>query len=305
MDARSSLSSFFAVLTTLTTRMADQEKQLRLAAKKGDAASIAHLLQAGTDVNAKDDEHGAHHSRTALMLASRYGHAKIVKLLIDGAADVNMKDNDGNTALSWPSGNGHVDVVRLLLTAGADAKVKDNVGDTPLACARRRNHAEVIALIEGVRQLALSADTAGRAGDGVTSAATDATGPAPSSTPQVRPVVRKGLVANSPFLQRESQGDGGGKQASSSSAAAPATTASAKYGGSSTANTDNKHVVEGADKADFMCKFYYTDRQPPNQPSCPAAGHSSHAWESFIVRQIGTSDMYEHGERCRHCGAVR
>ena len=50
--------------------------------------------------------------------ASREGHVFMVKLLLDAGADVNAKDNEGFTPLRYARMEGHPDVVELLKTAG-------------------------------------------------------------------------------------------------------------------------------------------------------------------------------------------
>jgi hypothetical protein len=54
------------------------------------------LIEAGADVNAKDDE-----GLTPLMIAAHYSTPEMVTLLIDAGADVNAKDDDGQTPLMY------------------------------------------------------------------------------------------------------------------------------------------------------------------------------------------------------------
>src|SRR5580765_5864015 len=103
-----------------TPASSSQADALAEAARKGDAATVAKLLDAGVDVNTKF-RYGA----TALSYACDHGQLDVVKLLLDRGADVNVKDSFyGATPLAWAVRPAmgrkpqHVDVVRLLLAKG-------------------------------------------------------------------------------------------------------------------------------------------------------------------------------------------
>ncbi|VTO85334.1 unnamed protein product [Fusarium graminearum] len=60
-----------------------------------------------------------------LFLAAKKGDEKIIMSLLEAGVDVNMKDEKGRTPLSWAATNGHSDVVRALLRSGADIGASD------------------------------------------------------------------------------------------------------------------------------------------------------------------------------------
>jgi ankyrin repeat protein len=98
-----------ALLISATSLAADDAKDLRKAAEKGDVAKVHRLLAQGADANAKDDK-----GVTALMLAAGKGHAEIVQALLDAGADAEAKDNQGLTAAMRAECGGFADIVRLL-----------------------------------------------------------------------------------------------------------------------------------------------------------------------------------------------
>ena len=66
--------------------------------------------------------------QTALMLAVSHGRLDMVRMLMEAGADVNMRDEDGSTALMCASEHGHTEIVKLLLAhPDIDPTLTDNV----------------------------------------------------------------------------------------------------------------------------------------------------------------------------------
>ena len=86
------------------------------AAFGGHIETVETLLDAGVDVNAKDDD-GATSLMYSLLVRA---DADLVKLLLDAGADVSKKSNDGWMALMLAEEDGHTEVVELLKQAGAN-----------------------------------------------------------------------------------------------------------------------------------------------------------------------------------------
>jgi Ankyrin repeats (3 copies) len=81
----------------------------------GNIKWVRVLIKSGINLNIKHEFYGW----TALHLAAKSGKLDIVKALINAGADLNTKDNDGLTALHWVARDGNFDIVKILMKAGA------------------------------------------------------------------------------------------------------------------------------------------------------------------------------------------
>ena len=149
------------------------------AAAFGNVEILKLLLDAGADVNARNDfdatallwgardpekswlliERGANvnarskQGRTPLMLASlRPGGSETVALMLEKGADPKVKDGRGDTALGLAATIGEVETMRLLLAKGADPAAANNKGERPIILATKSKCAEAVSLLlqEGV-----------------------------------------------------------------------------------------------------------------------------------------------------------
>ena len=71
-----------------------------VAAFGGHTATVQNLLDAGADINAKDDNEG----QTALMFAASGGHTATIQALLDAGVNVDAKTKRGVTALVMTEG---------------------------------------------------------------------------------------------------------------------------------------------------------------------------------------------------------
>jgi outer membrane protein assembly factor BamB len=109
------MTLLFTVLLLFVQVVPPSAEELFDAARRGDRARVAQLIEAGFDVNAK-----ARYDATALMFAADRGHLEIVRLLVERGADVNAADTFYKfTALGMALMNGHRDVAKYLLQHGA------------------------------------------------------------------------------------------------------------------------------------------------------------------------------------------
>ena len=86
-------------------------------------AQITKLIEAGADLNAKDDD-----GMTALMLTARYNpNPEVIKALVDAGADINVKDNNGETAKYHAGWNDNPEIQKMAdtLLFASDNPTKD------------------------------------------------------------------------------------------------------------------------------------------------------------------------------------
>jgi outer membrane protein assembly factor BamB len=139
---RRTLGGLSILLLAGVAAAADGPDALWDAARRGDAAAVRKLLDAGVDANAKTP-YGA----TALFFAADKGHVEVVKELIRGKANVNAKDTFYNaTPLTWAAMRDRAGVVRELLAAGAEG------GNDILLMGARSGSIELVrAAVEGAK----------------------------------------------------------------------------------------------------------------------------------------------------------
>jgi ankyrin repeat protein len=97
------------LVAVLTLVLAGCNGQLFRAAKEGKLAGAKDALEAGADVNAREN------SWTPLFLAAYNGQAEMTTLLIKAGADVNARDDKGETPLYFAAQEGHAEVAALLI----------------------------------------------------------------------------------------------------------------------------------------------------------------------------------------------
>ncbi|HSO75515.1 MAG TPA: ankyrin repeat domain-containing protein [Blastocatellia bacterium] len=110
----------------------DPERNLVLAALKGNTGRVIELLDAGSDPDARDGQ-----GRTPLLEAAFGGHSTTVSALIRAGANPNARDADGWTPLMEAASKGRVDIVKKLVAANADVNARNRLGQTALEVVAR------------------------------------------------------------------------------------------------------------------------------------------------------------------------
>ncbi len=100
---------------------------LQTAVISGNLEAVKQHIEAGTDLNKKDQMSGS----TPLMSAATFNKPAIVKALINANADLNLKNNEGSTALHAAAFFCRIEIVQMLMDAKADKTLKNKYGATP------------------------------------------------------------------------------------------------------------------------------------------------------------------------------
>jgi len=82
--------------TTPSPQPPGADQRLLDAALDGNLSGVRSALDAGANVNARNDHH-----QTPLMIASVSGNLEVVKYLVERGADITLQDRDGDTALDY------------------------------------------------------------------------------------------------------------------------------------------------------------------------------------------------------------
>ena len=112
------------------------------AAEEGELETLVTLLDAGADINCKDED-----GNSALHLAAEEDHDEIVKTLVDRGLDVNTRGENGWTPLMHAATEGNESLVNFLIEAGADITCRILGGDNALHLAAFWGHDTIVQML--------------------------------------------------------------------------------------------------------------------------------------------------------------
>ena len=121
---------------------AERERDLIVAAERGELVVVRQLIQQGARVNARDQR-----GRTALLAATQRNQVEVARFLIQEGADVNAKDFIQDTPYLYAAAEGRTEILRMTLSAGADLKDVNRYRGTGLIPAAHRGHVEAVRLL--------------------------------------------------------------------------------------------------------------------------------------------------------------
>ena len=107
--------------------LAGPSLDIHTAAYLGDINSIQQHIQAGTDLD-KKDQYGS----TPLIVAITFDKTDVAKALIEGGADLSVTNNDGSAPLHIAAFFCKAEIVQLLLDNDVDTTLRNNYGSTAL-----------------------------------------------------------------------------------------------------------------------------------------------------------------------------
>ena len=111
---------------------------------EGRVRDVRKWVEGGQKVGLYDE-----YGNTALHMAAEKGFRGVCKVLLDAGADVNQRNESvGWTAVHYASYEGHADVLRMLIAHGAKADIADKAGDTAEAYAREWDNEECLRVLQ-------------------------------------------------------------------------------------------------------------------------------------------------------------
>ena len=117
------------VYTPLTTAIRDNRTEI-----------LSYLLSRGADPNVLGEG-------LPLINASRYADPHRLKMLLDAGADVNRKDDNGSTALMAACEKGLIENVKILMERGGDVDLADRGGKTAMDYAVTEGHDDLVMVL--------------------------------------------------------------------------------------------------------------------------------------------------------------
>lgn len=112
-------------------------------ASTGDVATLRKAISNGAELELRDER-----GRTALLLAVRADAVEAARMLIEAGADVNAKDDIDDTPFLYAGAEGRNEILRLILATGkANLADTNRYGGTALIPAAHHGHPETVRIL--------------------------------------------------------------------------------------------------------------------------------------------------------------
>ncbi len=108
-------------------------------AARGDIAGIERHLDAGDDIDQRDDR-----GRTAAMAATYANQVEAARLLFDRGANPDLRDDMLNNPFLYAGAEGLLDILMLAHEAGANPSIPNRYGGVAIIPAAEHGHLDVI-----------------------------------------------------------------------------------------------------------------------------------------------------------------
>lgn len=112
---------------------------LHAAAQAGDLIGINVALDAGAEIDAKDDQ-----GRTPAMIATYARQTDAARLLFSRGANPNQRDSMLNSPFLYAGAEGLLEILIAAIDAGADPAITNRYGGVAIIPAAEHGHLEVI-----------------------------------------------------------------------------------------------------------------------------------------------------------------
>jgi ankyrin repeat protein len=126
---------------------------LMLAASVGNLGMVATLIASGANVNAQDERGWSALTRAVFNAEQNRGFADVAQALIEAGANVEAAISYGVRPLMLAAGYGETAVVEVLLKAGADVLAKNEGGFTALMMVKQKHYVDVVNLLHEAEQI--------------------------------------------------------------------------------------------------------------------------------------------------------
>lgn len=121
------------------TITAPEPEEFLQAAADGDLAVVEQAIEAGADLEARDEE-----QRTALLLAATHDHVDVARALVEAGASPDAVDAQHDTPWLVTGVTGSVEMAEVLLAGEPDQTLKNRYGGISIIPASERGHVEYV-----------------------------------------------------------------------------------------------------------------------------------------------------------------